>query len=150
MKKIITLAALALTLVTGSSFAADSTNGKLNGEIKTSFQRDFHNATIISSEAHKNYTKVTFSMNSVVLFAFYGENGELMAVTRNILSTQLPVNLQMSLRNEYVGYWITELIELSGDGLNTYYVSIENADTKLTLRSNGDDTWELYEKAVKK
>ena len=139
MKQITTLAlALVMSLC---SFAKPVDS--INGEIKASFQKSFQNGRIISTEVRKGFTKLTFKMNDVIMYAFYSDNGELLAVTRNITSSQLPMSLMMSLKNEYTGYWITDLFELSGDGLNSYYVSLENADLKLVLRSNGD-TWEVY------
>ena len=149
--KLTLLIAFLVIATVSYSFAATPTEEvKISSDIRASFKKDFQNAQVISSEAHKTFTKLTFKMNNIILFAFYSDNGDLLAVTRNILSTQLPVALQISLRKEYSGYWITELIELNGDGQNTYYVSMENADTKLTLRSNGDDNWEVFEKSTKK
>lgn len=139
MKKFTTFALALLMSLCSFAKPADSTRG----EIKTSFRKSFQNAEIISTEARKGFTKLTFRMNEVIMFAYYSENGELLAVTRNILSSQLPMGLLMSLKNDYSGYWITELFEFSGDGLNSYYVSLENADGKVVLRSNGD-TWEEY------
>jgi hypothetical protein len=115
----------------------------INGEIKTSFKKNFQNAQLMSTEAHEAFTKLTFKMNNVIMFAFYSNGGELLAVTRNITSSQLPMNLLLSLKNDYSAYWITELFEFTGDDLNCYYVSLESADAKVTLRSNGD-SWEVY------
>jgi hypothetical protein len=64
-------------------------------------------------------------------------------VTRNITSSQLPMNLLLSLKSDYSAYWITELFEFTGDDQNCYYVSLESADAKVTLRSSGD-SWEVY------
>jgi hypothetical protein len=75
--------------------------------------------------------------------AFYSTNGELLAVTRNIVSSQLPVNLLISLKKYYSTSWITDLFEFNGDNQDCYYITLENADTKTTLRSNGD-SWEIY------
>lgn len=151
MKKIITLAALMVTMLTSFSFAADSTNGidQASTAVKASFKRDFKNTQLLGTEVHKTFTKLTFRMNEVVLFAFYSDNGDLLAVTRNILSTQLPLTLQMGLKSNYDGYWITELFEINGDSENAYYVTLENADQKITLRSNANQTWDLYEKTSK-
>ncbi len=139
MKQITTFALALLMSLCSFAKPVDSTRG----EIKTSFQKSFQNARIMSTEVRRGFTKLTFRMNEVIMFAYYSENGELLAVTRNIVSSQLPMGLLMSLKNDYRGYWITELFELSGDGLNSYYVSLENADSKVVLRSNGD-TWEEY------
>ena len=87
--------------------------------------------------------KFTFKMNDQVLFAFYSGTGELLAVTRNIPSSQLPVRLLLNLKKQMNNGWITELFEISSDAQHCYYVSLENADIKVTLRSNGDG-WDVY------
>jgi hypothetical protein len=143
--------ALLLTAAVSYSFAAAPTGEvKISSDIRAAFHKDFQNGQIIGSQVHKNFTKLTFKMNEIILFAYYSDNGQLLAVTRNILSTQLPIALQLNLKKDYSKYWITELFEINGEGQNCYYISMENADTKLTLRSNGDDTWEVYEKTDKK
>jgi hypothetical protein len=130
--------AAALTLATTFSFA--NTN---NGETSASFRQDFKNAKIMSTEQNNNFTKFTFATNGVIMSAFYSTNGELLAVTRNIVSSQLPVNLLISLKKYYSTSWITDLFEFNGDNQDCYYITLENADTKTTLRSNGD-SWEIY------
>jgi hypothetical protein len=144
MTRIITFAtALLLTL---SSFARSADS--ISGDIKTSFKRSFRTAQLMSTETHEAFTKLTFKMNNAVMFAFYSRTGDLLAVTRNIVSTQLPMNLLMSLKNNYSDYWITELFEFNGNDNSCYYVSLESADAKVTLRSIGD-SWEVYS-SVKK
>jgi hypothetical protein len=145
-KKIALMVAMLLTL--GASYSFAGPNDSISRNVRSSFKKDFHNAQIISTEARKNFTKLTFRMDDMVMYAFYTGNGELIAVTRNIVSTQLPLNLQMSLKNEYKGYWITELFELSGENDNCYYISLESADKKLALRSSGDE-WEVYSTNMK-
>ena len=144
MKKITTFAfALLLTIV---SFAkpADSATG----EISASFKKNFKNAQILNTETHQAFTKLTFKMNEVIMFAYYDNNGELLAITRNIISSQLPINLLMSLKNSYSAYWITELFEFNGNNTTCYYVSLESADASVTLRSDGDK-WEVYKNTGK-
>jgi hypothetical protein len=141
---------MVLLLTLSASFAFSGTNGinDVNNEIRTSFKKDFRNAQLLSTESHKAFTKLNFKMDGLIMSAFYSEGGELLAVTHNILSTQLPINLMISLKNNYNSYWITELFEFTGDNDSCYYVSLENADSKVTLRSNGDQ-WEVYS-SVKK
>ena len=139
MTRIITFAtALLLTL---STFAkpADS----ISGDINTSFKKNFRTAQLMSTEKHEAFTKLTFKMNNAIMFAFYSRTGDLLAVTRNIVSSQLPINLLLSLKNDYSAYWITELFEFTSNDDSCYYVSLESADAKVTLRSIGD-TWEVY------
>ena len=145
MKQSIILTVL-LTIFTSAGFAKPTEN--LNASIKTSFHQDFKDAQLLSTEVYQTFTKLTFTLNNAVLSAFYTENGELLAVTRNILSSQLPLNLLTSLKKRFSSYWITDLFEFNRDSQSSYYISLENADTKMTLRSNGD-SWQLYS-SVKK
>ena len=140
-KRSIFLAALVLVLSTTYSFAAPVDH--VSTTITSSFHRDFENAQLISTEAYKDFTKFTFRMNNQVLFAFYSETGELLAVTRNIPSSQLPVSLLLNLKKQMNDSWITELFEINSDTQHCYYLSLENADSKITLRSNGD-SWDVY------
>ena len=81
--------------------------------------------------------------------AYFTPDGELMGVIRNILSTQLPLNLQTSLKKEYEGYWITELFEFARPDSNGYYITIQNADEVITLQSTDGSSWSTYSKAKK-
>jgi hypothetical protein len=166
MKQIITFAAILVVLSTNASFANDSTrstnkttstsktattNGieKASFAVQTAFNKDFRNTEVLNTEIGKNFTKLTFRMSGIVLFAFYSESGNLLAVTRNILSHQLPITLQIDLKSNYSGYWITDLFELTGEDQNAYYITLENANHKVTLRSNANQAWEVYEKTDK-
>jgi len=138
--------ALLLTIGVMSSFATPNDKSDL---IKASFQKDFQKAEIIGLETTNSYNKLTFKMNDMVLYAFYSDNGDLLAVTRNIRSTQLPIQLLLDLKRDYPNYWISDLFEFNGDGINSYYVTLENADTAVTLRANGSENWQFYSKRSK-
>ena len=140
-KKLAIAVALLLTVGVTSSFATPTDKTDV---IKASFKKDFQKAELMGIEANNIYNKLTFKMNDIVLYAFYTDNGELLAVTRNIKSTQLPIQLLLDLKRDYANYWITDLFEFNGDGTNSYYVTLENADTSITLRANSSDEWHLY------
>jgi hypothetical protein len=70
-------------------------------------------------------------------------------VVRNITSDQLPINLLTSLRRDYTAFWITDLFEISSDGQTTYYVTIENSDKKIVLKSDDLSSWDVYSKERK-
>jgi len=101
--------ACVFTLSTTYSFAASTSGNDENKEVKASFQRDFQNAHLMSAEVKDNFTKVTFTLNDQVMTAFYAADGSLLGVTRNIVSSQLPVSLLMSFKKHYNEYWITDL-----------------------------------------
>lgn len=146
-KKIALAAALLLTVGITSSFATSGDSG--NEAVNASFRRDFKKAEIISTEEGKIYTKITFKLNDMVLFAFYNENGQLLAVSRNIRSNQLPIQLLMSVKKDYANYWISDLFELTADGNSNYYITLENANTRVTLRSYDSGAWEVYDRKAK-
>jgi hypothetical protein len=145
-KKIALATALLLTVGISSSFATPTNGG--NDAATVSFHKDFKKAEVMQKEAGKNFTKFTFKLNDVVLSAFYNENGQLLAITRNIQSNQLPLQLLMQVKKDYGNYWISDLFEYSGDGSSNYYITLETADSRVILRSNGTE-WEVYDKQVK-
>jgi hypothetical protein len=146
MKK--TILAAAMVLLVGLSAFADK-GGEVNKQAMTAFGRDFATARNAVWEQTDNFTKVTFRLNDQVLFAFYNCNGELQAVMRNILSDQLPLTLLADLKKNYNGFWISELFEMASDDRTTYYVSLENADKTIVLKSEGTDSWSTYSKVKK-
>jgi hypothetical protein len=147
-KKIVLAVAMLLVVGISSSFA-NTNNGGGNDAIQASFKKDFNKAELMATETGKSFTKLTFKMNDMILFAFYDENGDLLAVVRNIRSSQLPISLMMNLKNDYSDYWISDLFELTGEGSTYYYITLENADTKITLKSNGTSNWEVYSRKAK-
>ena len=146
MKKSILATAVMLVTVLSSAFANKS---EINQRALQSFKKDFMTARNVSWEQQREYSKATFSLYNHVMFAYYNQDGELMAVIRNILSEQLPIRLMTEVKNKYKGYWISELFEVATEGQTTYYVTLENSDEKLVLQSNGFDQWSSYKKEKK-
>ncbi|HEX4852367.1 MAG TPA: hypothetical protein VFV08_16235, partial [Puia sp.] len=129
-----------------------SAKGKIDGSDKhiNTFNKDFSNAKNVSWQHEKNYSKVTFSINEKVMYAYYSdESGELLAVSRNILSDQLPITLMTKLESDYNGFWISNLFEMSAQGQTSYYATLENPNEILVLRSNGFTEWHVYIKEKK-
>jgi hypothetical protein len=170
-KKFALMAALFLTAGIGSSFAAPATPATFTApanhgtnvianhgagvisnhgtDVIAVFHKEFRTADVMQVEQKKEYTKVTFRMTGVVMFAYYSADGDLLAVVRNILSTQLPIRLLMDLKQNHPDCWITDLFEVDHDGQTVYYAALENSDLKLTLRSADNSSWETYQKENK-
>jgi len=139
---------IAFLIIAGlSSFA--NRNDEVTGEVKASFAKEFKNAKVINWDVTQKFTKVTFKLGDQVMFAFFSVNGQLLAVTRNILANQLPIHLLMDMKKNYSSYWVTDLFEISGDDEKCYYLTLENAETKVVLRSIGTDQWEVFQKENK-
>ena len=147
MKKIfLSLAAVALM---GISAFANGNDEIVNQKTLAAFKSDFTNASHATWEQKQGFTKATFSLNGQVLCAYYDYNGELQAVVRNICSDQLPIALLTTLKKDYDGFWITDLFEISVDNQTTYYVTIENSDKKIVLKSESAAYWNVFSKAKK-
>jgi hypothetical protein len=144
-----TILAMAMMLMAGLTSAFAKNDEGVNKQVQTSFSKDFNTASNVSWTVSKDFTKATFSMNNQIMFAYYDQNGDLIATARNILSEQLPINLMSSLKRGYSDYWISELFEMDRDGVAAYYVTLENGDETLVMKSNSLNDWSLYKKAKK-
>jgi hypothetical protein len=146
MKKILIVA---MILITGLGTAFANSRENVNEKISKAFTQDFAGAEDVKWENKENFAKATFRINNQVMFAFYSQDGELLGVTRNIVSSQLPINLLSDLKTGYGKYWITDLFEMSNNNTTTYYVTLENSTHTVVLKSSGTDGWEVYSRVKK-
>ena len=147
MKKMIL--SLATVMMMGFSVFANGNDDVATPEARDAFKKDFATASNIKWEQRNNFLKATFSLNGQILTAWYYTNGDLQAVVRNITSEQLPISLLTGLRKDYTAFWISDLFEVSSDNQTTYYVTIEDSDKKIVLKSDGLASWEVYSKQRK-
>ena len=135
--------------ITGISSAFANGKEEVNDKIIKTFQKEFAGAQNVQWVTTKEFVKATFTLNEQVIYAYYSPEGNLLGVTRNIISGQLPINLLTGLKKNYNNYWITDLFEMATNNENTYYVTLENSDHKLVLKSNGTNGWEVFKKERK-
>jgi hypothetical protein len=147
MKK--SILGLVIMIMAGLSSAFAEKGIEVNPAVIASFNKDFGNVKTVSWEKQKDYDKATFSMNDQVLFAYYKEDGELLAIVRNMLSNQLPINLMTDLKNNFLGYWVSDLFEMASGNKTSYFITLENANETLILESDDYDQWTIYDKTRK-
>ena len=148
MKKTILAWAVMLTVGLTSAFANKSED--INQNAIAAFRNDFTTATNVSWQQGKDYVKATFSLNDQIMYAFYNQQGELLGVMRHLLVNQIPLNLSKDIKKTYLSeYWISDLIEMSADGQTHYYISLENGDETVILKSDASGNWKLH-KTIKK
>jgi hypothetical protein len=147
MKKRILLVAFVFAI--GMSSVLANTVDGVNEKVLNSFQKEFAGAKDMYWQKGDAFLKVSFTLNDKVLFAYYNESGEKLALVRNITSFDLPLGLQIELKQDYGQYWITDLFEFNGQEDSAYYVTVENADVKVTLKSSGMNGWIVYKRAQK-
>lgn len=145
MKRILITLTVVLSLISFSSFA----NEGITPAALESFKSSFKNATDVVWTTTSNHYKATFALNGIYVSAYYDNNGAMVAVTRNISSLQLPVTLQTSLKKDHENFWISDLFEMANEDGTTYYATLENADSKIVLRSSSTSSWSVYKKMSK-
>jgi hypothetical protein len=147
MKKRILLLSIVLVSFTAFSFAADAPI--ISKNVISSFNQQFSNARDIKWEQHANFVKAQFSINDIVLFAYFNNSGELIAVTRFISPSQLPLEILTSLKKSYAGYWISDLFEIQTESGTSYYATIENDNQVIVLKSEGTSGWQTFQREKK-
>ena len=147
MKKQILTLSLAVLVAFSSAFA----NGKegVSQKAVESFSKEFVNAKNVQWESGKEFNRATFELNQQVMFAYYSADGDLLAVSRNITSNQLPIRLSADLKKQYGNFWISDLFEMASNNETSYYVTLESADQTIVLKAVGANAWELYKKEKK-
>jgi hypothetical protein len=135
-----TIFTLALSLILGTASFANNEE-TINQKASESFKKEFAQAKDVSWQKAGEMVKATFTLNDRVLFAYYSESGDLIAITRNITTDQLPISLQTSMRKNYSGYWVSDLFEMVSGGQTNYYITLENADHKVVLKSEDFGSW---------
>lgn len=147
MKKYLVTLSLAVLVTISSAFASDK-NGVSEKAVQ-SFKKDFTEATNVQWESGKDFTRATFHLNNQVMFAYYNADGNLLALSRNLSSSQLPIRLAADLKKDFSGYWITDLFEMASNHQSSYCVTIENADMTIVLKAVGAGDWEVFRKTRK-
>ena len=117
--------------------------------VLNSFNNEFSTAKEVEWSVGSNYYKAAFTFNGNHVFAFYNKDGELLGLTRYISSLDLPINLQKDLKKDYSAYWIADLFEVANSEGTSYYITLENAEKKIVMKSVGGNSWTTFKKISK-
>jgi len=140
MKKIIISLVMVLS-VAASAFAGEE---NIDQHVTKAFEKEFSAAQNATWTITNNVYQVTFSYYDKMISAFYDKKGNLLGVSRYMLSTELPYYLQKELKEYYKDYWIVGLFEMSKERRTNYYVTLKNAEETVILSSTGQNGWEIY------
>jgi hypothetical protein len=148
MKHRILTLALLLSLSISNIFA--NTNEEVvNAKAASSFKKEFSQAQEVKWENSKQYVKATFKLNDQVMIAYYSNAGELLGITRNLTTSQLPMNLMTEIKKNHKKAWITDLFEITTNDETNYYITLEDADQTVVLKSLGSYGWTTFKKEKK-
>ena len=141
MKKLIITSAFFIATAFSAVFANEGT--PLTAEISTSFNKEFTNAQNVNWINKDAESIASFTWNNQILHAYFSQDGQLNVVMHNVVSDNLPVMLLGQLKNNYNGYWISDLYEAVQNGHSSYYATVENADQKMILKSDAAKSWDV-------
>jgi len=144
MKKLVLTLAIAITTL--SAFAGEA---GVDQKVLNAFSKDFKTAKEVEWTIGTNYYRADFTYNEKHVFAYYDKSGELVALTRYVSPNDLPLALQSNLKKSFSDYWISDLFEVSNTDGTSYYVTVENAETKLVLKAGDGKSWDQYSKSKK-
>jgi hypothetical protein len=139
-----------MSLVLFGTFSAKSSTlpEKKIQPVLNAVKSRFANANGVNLTEMNNMYSVDFTLYGQYVTAFYSKDGKFLSFKKNISTYNLPVILQAPVRKKYTQYWVSDLYEISGKQAVTYFVTLENANTRLTYKSlNG--TWTLVSKQDK-
>jgi len=145
MKKIISILALVLTVSTSFAFSGRES---VSSQALNTFSSEYVGATDATWTINKDFYEVTFTLDGQRMSAYFNKSGDFLAVTHNISSVQLPNGLKRSLKKLMGNRWITDLFEVTHDNEISWYVTLESADQKIILKSNGGK-WRIYQNMEK-
>lgn len=140
MKKLKTVFAAALMLFATSAFAINGPE-KVTATVKAAFEKNFSGAEKVNWEKSEEFYFASFQLNSKEVTVAYHENSELVGMSTEISTAQMPLNVSLAISSKFKDYKLAETTtELTYDGQTTYYVFAENSKRilKLKCNSNGD------------
>lgn len=97
-------------------------------------------------EVKKDFYKVTFRLNNQTMLAYFNEEGEQFALSRNNTVSQLPLALSTALQNKYDEFWLTDLFEFASNGEPAYYATIHNGTRVIILKATVYGGWAVYKR----
>lgn len=144
MKKI--MITLAIAVSTLGAFAGETT---VSEKVLNAFSAAFSNAKDVQWTVGSDYYMAKFQYNQKYVLAYYNQEGELLGLSRNITTADLPLGLQTGLKKEYAAFWVSDLLEVAKNDETIYYITLEDADTKVVLRAAGGNGWSQFKKVKK-
>ena len=132
MKLKLFLATAAALTIGVSAFAKEPETVSAKAQKQLSIE--FKDAQKVSWSTKAKLLEATFEWNGQKLHTFYNDEGEQVALSREISMDRLPIKALQAIKAKYSDYKAGETIEFSSteEGLG-YYVSLENNGKKVIL-----------------
>ena len=136
---------LLIAFTLAASFFANTTFAQQGPTpaILHTFNLAYSKATNVKWSEAGNLHKAEFILNDQTTSIFYNTAGEVVATSRFITPSQLPMQLQTKLEKEYKEYKLTGLFEVVKEEGSNFYAVVEDAKTIITLKSYDNKDWSI-------
>lgn len=138
--------ALFLTITTGSAFANTTA---VNPKVIKAFNSEFVTAADVTWTAGADFFKASFTYNSKYVYAYYSTDGKFIGLTRLMATSELPLMLQTSIKKNYAEYWVSDLFEVAKTEGTAYYLTLEDAENVIVVKSTTGSEWVTFKKSKK-
>jgi hypothetical protein len=148
MKKLTIILTAVVLFFSYSTFAMDPEN--ISIKVKAAFEKDFKNAENVNWKKTDEFYFASFKLNNVDIDAAYNESGELIAASKSIAISALPMQVFLALTEKYKDYALPEnVVEFTYSGETNYYITVSNEKRILKLKCNTSGNIAV-EKKIKK
>ena len=111
------------------------------------FKRQFPDATAVNYKVKGEFTEVNFVWNGIQLQAFYDREGNPLATARVVERDNLPLSVQLSVKNKYADGYIAGAIEFTDvDNGLCYYVTVVNPKITFLLHVSTSGEISVFKK----
>jgi hypothetical protein len=143
MKKRIFILFASIILTVTATYA-NSHLSHIPETVISEFRHDFSYSKNVNWEMIGNYYKASFNEHGMTFYAFYTEDADLMGIATSLPADRLPATLLSKIKVKYSSYWISDLYSLNINNTPGYFITVENADQKIMLKTDGNTSWVLF------
>jgi hypothetical protein len=146
MKKLSSLLA-ALVVFVASSFA-NTDPEPANQKLSAALTKHFSTAQSITWNQAAMITTASFILDGQYLAAHFSPEAKMLGISKNVAANDLPLNMRLELTSYFDKYWVSDIFEYATPGSDAFYVTLENSDSKLVLKSEGG-AFQVFKKTTK-
>lgn len=131
--------------------ASPAASTVVTDQVSKSFTAKFASAENVNWKQKEEFYFADFKVNQQSMFAAYNADGDLLGISRTVKLSQLPLHVEMSIRENYKNYKIDETVnEMVLDGETSYHLQVEDKNRYLKLKCDSDGQISVLKRTKKK
>ncbi|MCW3117729.1 MAG: hypothetical protein JWM28_1811 [Chitinophagaceae bacterium] len=144
MKKLFVILTILCSIYATSTYA----QSKPPVLVLSSFQSSFDKAANITWSTAKDLYRADFILEDQKISAFFNEDGDLIASSRDVTLLQIPMSLKSNLKKQFRDYEVSSLFEVNKEDGIVYYATLANSKSRLMLESSSSGDWIANKKTI--